>query len=75
MPDELLCAAVYYHVAHCVLPLLSAAQKSLIIASGCVSSRQFWGPMNSGFSDNCNLKGAARSAPEERSLQAAALFS
>jgi len=58
--------------ASCVLS--SNALKSLIIASGCVPSRRFWGPMNSGFTYDQELRGAARSAPEGKTLQAAALF-
>jgi len=60
-------------IASCVLS--SNALKSLIIASGCFPSRQFWGPMNAGFAYDWENTGAARSTPEARTLHAAALFS
>jgi len=60
-------------VASCVLS--SNALKSLIIASGCFPSRLFWGPMNLGFACDWELRGAARSVPEGRTLQVAALYS
>ena len=37
--------------------------------------RRFWGPMNWGFTYVWEPRGAARSAPQEKTLQAAALFS
>ena len=49
-------------VAFCVMS--SNALKSLIIASGCFPSRRFWGPMNSGYACDWELRGAARSEPE-----------
>jgi len=60
-------------VASCVLS--SNALMSLITASGCFPSWQFWGPMNSGFTYDCVLRGAAWSPLEGRTLQVAALFS
>ena len=60
-------------VASCVLS--SNALKSLIIASGCFPSRRCWGPLNSGFAGDWELRGAARSAPDGTTLQAATLFS
>jgi len=53
----------------------SNALKSLIISSGCFPSWRFWGPMNLGFAYDWELRGAGRSAPDGRNLQAAALFS
>jgi len=48
-------------VAACVLS--SNALKFLTIESGCFPSQRFWGPMNSGFAYDWELRGAARSAP------------
>ena len=60
-------------VTFCVLS--SNTLKSLIIASGCFPSWQFWGPMNLGFAYGWEHRGAARSVPEGRTLQVATLFS
>jgi len=69
--------APLYIVTLCVASCLKSSNplKSLIIASGCFPSRRFWGPMNSGSAYDRELRGAARSAPEGRTLQVAALFS
>jgi hypothetical protein len=53
----------------------SNALKSLIIMLGYFLSWWFWGPMNSGFAYDWELRGAARSAPEGRTVQVAALVS
>jgi len=66
-----------YIAMRCIASCLfsSNALKSLIIASGCVPSWRFWGPINSVVVYDGELKGAATSALEGRTLQAAMLFS
>jgi len=66
-----------YIAAWCVASCVSSsnALKSVIIKSGCCSSRRIEGPMKLGFADGGELRGAARSAREGKTLQGVALFS
>jgi hypothetical protein len=63
-------------VTQCVVSYLlsSNALKSLIIASGRFPSQHLWGPMDSGFAYDCDLRGAARSPLEGITLEVAVLF-
>jgi hypothetical protein len=71
------CRVQWYIVIRCVEShiLSSTALMSLIIAWGCFLWWRVWGPMNSGLAYDWELSRAARLAPEERTLQGAALIS
>jgi len=79
---RLLCLMNYhmplYIAMQCVASsvLWCNAQKSLIIASGCVPSRRFRGPMNLSLAYDWDLRGAPSTAwPEWRTVKAVALLS